>query len=153
MGCSSFCAPGWEVSDRKTAGKAPEAATYDEPTGSARAADATPLTLAASGSIVTIRHTRLLMPQSTGCSNGGIGMRRGPVSWRLVALVAAALLTTGLTTVLSAGSASAAAANPTVAPITGGAGKPAPSNLNGFDLASVGYEQSEFSLSGTANAY
>jgi hypothetical protein len=71
----------------------------------------------------------------------------------LVALVAAALLTTGLTAVLSAGSASAAAANPTVAPITGGAGIPAPSNLNGFDLGSVGYQQSEFSLSGVANAY
>jgi hypothetical protein len=80
-------------------------------------------------------------------------MRRGPVTCRLVALVAAALLTTGLTTVLSAGSASAAAASATVAPITGGAGVPAPSNLNGFDLASVGYQQSEFSLSGTANAY
>ena len=80
-------------------------------------------------------------------------MRRGPVSRHLVALVAAALLTTGLTTVLSAGSASAAAANPPVAPITGGAGIPAPSNLNGFNLATVGYEQSEYSLSGTANSY
>jgi len=79
-------------------------------------------------------------------------MRRGPVPRRLVALVAAALLTTGLTTVLSAGSASAVAST-TVAPITGGAGKPAPSNLNGFDLASVGYQQSEFSVTGDASWY
>src|SRR6478752_5198815 len=80
-------------------------------------------------------------------------MRRGPASRPLVALVAAALLTTGLATVLSAGSASAAAANPTVLPIAGGAGIPAPSNLNGFDLGSVGYEQSEYSLSGYAHSY
>jgi hypothetical protein len=40
-----------------------------------------------------------------------------------------------------------------VAPITGGAGIPAPSNLNGFDLGSVGYEQSEYSLSGFAHSY
>ena len=80
-------------------------------------------------------------------------MRRGPVSCRLVALVAAALLTTGLTTVLSAGSASAAAAGTTVAPITGGGGVPQPPNLNGFDLAKVGYQQSEFSVTGDASSY
>lgn len=78
---------------------------------------------------------------------------RAQILPRLVALVAAALLTTGLTTVLSAGSATAAAASPTVAPITGGAGVPQPPNLNGFNLGTVGYEQSEYSLSGTANAY
>jgi hypothetical protein len=75
------------------------------------------------------------------------------VSRRLVALVAAALLTSGLTTVVSGGGASAAAASPAVAPITGGAGVPQPPNLNGFDLGTVGYQQSEYSLSGTANAY
>ncbi len=80
-------------------------------------------------------------------------MLRGPSTRRLVALVAAALLTTGLTTVLGAGSATATAASPTVAPLTGGAGIPAPSNLNGFDLGSVGYQQSEVTLSGIANAY
>ena len=80
-------------------------------------------------------------------------MRRGPVSRHLVALVAAALLTTGLTTVLSAGSASAAAASTTVAAITGGGGVPQPPNLNGFDLGQVGYQQSEFSLTGNASFY
>jgi len=46
------------------------------------------------------------------------------------------------------------AANPTVSgPVTGGNGAIVPSNLNGFDLAQVGYEQSEFFLSGTASAY
>src|SRR5215471_13965208 len=81
-------------------------------------------------------------------ARGDIFMRRGPGSRRLVALVAAALLTTGLTTLLTAGSASAAAASTTVAPITGGGGVPQPPNLNGFDLAQVGYQQSEFSLTG-----
>ncbi len=38
-------------------------------------------------------------------------------------------------------------------PITGGGGVPQPPNLNAFDLAQVGYEQSEFSLSGIASAY
>jgi hypothetical protein len=71
----------------------------------------------------------------------------------LVALVAAALLTTGLTTVVSAGSASAAAASTTVAAITGGGGVPKPPNLNGFDLGTVGYQQSEFSVSGNARFY
>jgi Alpha/beta hydrolase domain len=79
---------------------------------------------------------------------------RGRISRGLVALVAAALLTTGLTAVLSAGSvATASAASPTVAPLTGGAGKPAPANLNALDLGSVGYQESEVSLSGTASAY
>jgi hypothetical protein len=40
-----------------------------------------------------------------------------------------------------------------VAPATGGAGVPAPPNLNRFDLAQVGYEQSEVLLSGTARAF
>jgi Alpha/beta hydrolase domain len=79
-------------------------------------------------------------------------MRRGPVPRRLVALVAAALLTTGLTTVLAGGSASAVAST-SVAPITGGGGVPQPPNLNGFDLAQVGYQQSEFSVKGDASWY
>jgi Alpha/beta hydrolase domain len=78
---------------------------------------------------------------------------RAWISRRLVALVAAALLTTGLTTGLNTGSATAAAASPTVAPITGGFGVPQTPNLNGFDLGTVGYQQSEVSLSGTATAY
>jgi len=46
------------------------------------------------------------------------------------------------------------AANPTVSgPITGGNGAILPANLNGFDLGQVGYQQSEYLLSGTASAY
>jgi hypothetical protein len=44
------------------------------------------------------------------------------------------------------------AATPTVeGPVTGGRG--APANAAGFDLASVGYEQDEYFISGTATAY
>jgi Alpha/beta hydrolase domain len=54
----------------------------------------------------------------------------------------------------SVGSAAASAASPTVSgPVTGGSGAILPPNLNGFDLAQVGYQQSEFFLTGTANAY
>jgi hypothetical protein len=80
-------------------------------------------------------------------------MDRDHLSRRFAALFVAAFLTTGLTTVLSSGNATAAASSPVVAPITGGAGVPQPPNLNGFDLGTVGYQQSEYSLSGTANAY
>jgi hypothetical protein len=38
-------------------------------------------------------------------------------------------------------------------PITGGGGAILPANLNGFDLAQVGYEQSEFFLQGNASSY
>jgi hypothetical protein len=38
-------------------------------------------------------------------------------------------------------------------PITGGGGVPQPANLNAFDLAQVGYQQAEYSLSGIAGAY
>ena len=55
--------------------------------------------------------------------------------------------------VLAAGGAGAAAASPTVeGEITGGNGSPVVAAA-GFDLATVGYEQSEFLLSGTATAY
>jgi Alpha/beta hydrolase domain len=55
---------------------------------------------------------------------------------------------------LSAGSLAASAGSPTVSgPVTGGNGLIVPPNLNGFDLAQVGYQQSEFFLTGTANAY
>ncbi len=55
---------------------------------------------------------------------------------------------------LSAGLAAASAASPSVSgPVTGGAGAILPPNLNGFDLAQVGYQQSEYFLSGTASAY
>jgi hypothetical protein len=50
--------------------------------------------------------------------------------------------------------AAASAASPTVSgPVTGGSGAIVPPNLNAFDLAQVGYQQSEFFLTGTANAY
>src|SRR5689334_1605112 len=51
---------------------------------------------------------------------------------------------------LSAGLA-AASVNVTVPPAGGGA--ILPPNLNGFDLAQVGYQQSEYFLDGTASAY
>ena len=51
-------------------------------------------------------------------------------------------------------SAGLAAASPMVSgPVTGGSGAILPANLNGFDLAQVGYEQSEYFLQGTATAY
>jgi hypothetical protein len=50
--------------------------------------------------------------------------------------------------------AGASASSPVVSgPVTGGGGAILPANLNGFDLAQVGYEQSEFFLQGTATAY
>jgi Alpha/beta hydrolase domain len=59
-----------------------------------------------------------------------------------------------LAVALSVGGAAASAASPTVTgPVSGGSGAILPPNLNGFDLAQVGYEQSEYFLEGTANAY
>lgn len=50
--------------------------------------------------------------------------------------------------------AHAAAASPTVTgPVTGGRGKPVLSLHTTFDLASVGYQQAEYFLEGTADAY
>ena len=47
-----------------------------------------------------------------------------------------------------------AGASPMVSgPVTGGSGVILPANLNGFDLAQVGYEQSEYFLQGTASAF
>jgi hypothetical protein len=54
---------------------------------------------------------------------------------------------------LSAGLAAASAASPTVTGPVTGTGAILPPNLNGFDLAQVGYQQSEYFLTGTANAY
>ncbi len=55
---------------------------------------------------------------------------------------------------LSAGLAAASAANPGVTgPVSGGLGAIQPPNLNPFDLAQVGYQQSEYFLEGTATAY
>jgi hypothetical protein len=81
-------------------------------------------------------------------------MRRSPrfrarrSRWFVLATIAAVVVG------MSAGLAAASAASPTVSgPVTGGAGAILPPNLNGFDLAQVGYEQSEYFLSGTASAY
>jgi Alpha/beta hydrolase domain len=71
-------------------------------------------------------------------------------------LVGVALLAVALPLAVAArvGRAAASAANPTVSgPVTGGLGAIVPPNLNEFDLAQVGYQQSEFFLTGTANAY
>lgn len=69
---------------------------------------------------------------------------------RLGVLAALIILLTGL----FQGVAAASAASPVVTgPITGGGGAILPANLNGFNLAQVGYEQSEFFLQGTATAY
>ena len=66
----------------------------------------------------------------------------------VVALCACALvLVTGAT------ASGAAAATPTVTEATGGSGKPVVAGFTAFDLADVGYEESEFFLSGTADAY
>src|SRR6266511_2280743 len=68
---------------------------------------------------------------------------------RLVSVVMCALVgSVGLAAV-----AHADAASPTVTPASGGNGVPVLFGHTSFDLASVGYEQSEFFLQGTANAY
>jgi hypothetical protein len=58
-----------------------------------------------------------------------------------------------LAVALSVGGAAASVVNDVQGPITGGAGAILPPNLNGFDLGQVGYQQSEFFLSGMASAY
>jgi Alpha/beta hydrolase domain len=68
---------------------------------------------------------------------------------RLVSVVMCALVgSVGLAAV-----AGADAASPTVTPATGGNGVPVLFGHTSFDLASVGYEQSEFFLEGSASAY
>ncbi len=68
--------------------------------------------------------------------------------------VAAASARPAAASAASIRSGAPSAADPTVSgPITGGGGAILPPNLNGFDLAQVGYQQSEFFLTGTANAY
>ena len=64
--------------------------------------------------------------------------------------VCAAIVVAGA--IVTGAEAGAAVATPTVAPASGGAGVPVLAST-AFDLAGVGYEASEFILSGTANAY
>jgi Alpha/beta hydrolase domain len=66
----------------------------------------------------------------------------------IAAVFAVAVVALGL-----ASPAGATVPTPTVTPATGGGGKPVVSGFTKFDLADVGYEQSEFFLSGTATAY
>ena len=61
--------------------------------------------------------------------------------------------TTAWAVLLGGSVASAAVASPTVAPATGGGGVAVVPGFTSFDPADVGYEQSEFILSGTASAY
>src|SRR5262245_53524397 len=58
-----------------------------------------------------------------------------------------------LSSLLAAEPAAAAAASPTVTPATGGRGLPVVPGFTAFDLATVGYQESEVFLSGTAHAY
>src|SRR5258708_8785748 len=83
-------------------------------------------------------------------TQGGTRMRgRGHGSVRVFAAACVCAVALG-----AAGSArGAATSRPTVAPATGGGGKPVVPGFTKFDLAEVGYEQSEFFLSGTASAY
>jgi len=67
----------------------------------------------------------------------------------LWSVVCALMLSVGLSGVVAAD-----AASPTVSgPVTGGNGVPVLPGNTAFDLASVGYSQSEFFLDGTASAY
>src|SRR5262245_55286223 len=58
-----------------------------------------------------------------------------------------------LSSLLAVAPVGAAAAGPTVTPATGGRGVPVVPGFTAFDLATVGYQQSEVFLSGTAHAY
>jgi Alpha/beta hydrolase domain len=58
-----------------------------------------------------------------------------------------------LAPMVGADAAGAAAASPTVTPASGGRGVPVVPGFTQFDLATVGYRQSEVFLSGTAHAY
>jgi Alpha/beta hydrolase domain len=74
----------------------------------------------------------------------------------LTVLFVMTLVAASLSVVAAAGvgRAAASAPAPTVSgPVTGGLGAIVPPNLNEFNLAQVGYQQSEFLLTGTANAY
>jgi hypothetical protein len=70
----------------------------------------------------------------------------------IVALALIAILGSSLT-MNSAASAHASTASPTVTAATGGAGVAVVPGFTSFDPAVIGYEQSEFFLSGTASAY
>ncbi len=80
-----------------------------------------------------------------------IGRRRVRPTIVVVALLLAVGLLPGAALATSA--AAASVARPTViGPVTGGKGAPTFAST-AFDLGSVGYEQSEFFLSGIASAY
>src|SRR6185503_14215487 len=85
-----------------------------------------------------------------GPSVGGTMRRALTRRWTGRATVCAAVV--AACTVATASAGGAAVATPTVTPASGGAGVPVLAST-AFDLADVGYESSEFVLSGTANAY
>jgi hypothetical protein len=68
----------------------------------------------------------------------------------LLIVAAAAPVTIGAT---PASATSAAAPNPVVTPLTGGAGVPVMLGGTHFDLGVVGYEQHEFAVAGTARSF
>jgi Alpha/beta hydrolase domain len=68
-------------------------------------------------------------------------------------MIAVASCVCSLALMLSGASAGASAASPSVTPASGGGGVPVLPGFTSFDPASVGYEQSEVFLSGTASAY
>src|SRR3954464_15796612 len=74
----------------------------------------------------------------------------GSRRWTARATACAAIATACL--VATAAGSGAAVATPTVTAASGGAGVPVLAST-AFDLADVGYESSEYLLSGTANAY
>ncbi|HEX5586355.1 MAG TPA: alpha/beta hydrolase domain-containing protein [Acidimicrobiia bacterium] len=79
---------------------------------------------------------------------GGGPRRVGVGIGALVAIGACSLVV-----LLGGSTAGASATTPSVTPATGGGGVPVVPGFTAFDPAVVGYEQSEFFLSGTANAY
>ncbi len=72
---------------------------------------------------------------------------------RVRGLMLAATCVCAVASMLGAANAAAPAAGPDVTAATGGGGVPALPGFTSFDPAVVGYEQSEFFLSGTASAY
>src|SRR3954469_652708 len=90
-----------------------------------------------------------------GCPLLRYGQRGGTMGFRRTRRLhvgVAVLATTALVLGLTAGSA-AAVASPTVSP--GGSGAPLAANLSSttFDLGTVGYQSSEFFLTGNASSY
>src|SRR5262245_36851128 len=89
----------------------------------------------------------VVLPSIEGGEPMGVRRRVRRVALAVIACVAI------LAPMLGAEAAGAAAASPTVTPASGGRGVPVVPGFTQFDLATVGYQQSEVFLSGTAHAY